>query len=79
MEASVAAGFLLEDDFSPHALTFLPGLNCVLACSREGKTACIDVVNGVVQRCPGMWAVLLRCSPAVSALKSYEMNRASYP
>lgn len=57
MEASVTAGFLLEDDFSPAALTFLPGLNCVLASSKEGNTVCIDVVNGLVQPSPGVWNV----------------------
>lgn len=59
MEASVSAGFLLGDNFSPEALTFLPGLNCVLASSKEGETVCVDVVNGLVHPCPGMWFVKL--------------------
>lgn len=53
MEASVEARFVLGA-FSPEALTFLPGLNCVLASSQEGGTRCIDMVNGLVQRGHGM-------------------------
>lgn len=52
MEASVEGEFLLED-FSPEALTFLPGLNCVLASNRNGEIRCIDVVNRQVHSCHG--------------------------
>lgn len=53
METSEEGEFFLND-FSPHTLTFIPGLNCVLASNREGQTRTIDVVTGEVQQCLGI-------------------------
>lgn len=52
MDAIFEGEFFLKD-FSPHALTFIPGLNCVLASSTGGETRTIDVVTGKVQQCRG--------------------------
>lgn len=54
METDVEEEFSLQG-FSPHVLTFIPGLNCVLASSRSGETRTIDVVNKKVQQCPSKW------------------------
>ena len=53
MDACVEGEFFLFD-FSPQALTFLPGLNCVLASDRKGSIKCIDVVNGEQLPGPGI-------------------------
>lgn len=53
MDACVEGEFFLFD-FSPQALTFLPGLNCVLASDRKGSIKCIDVVNGEELPGPGI-------------------------
>ncbi len=55
MDTSVEGEFFL-DDFSPQSLTFIPGLNCVLAVNRRGETRCIDVVTGHVQQSLGEWS-----------------------
>ena len=52
MDTGVEGEFSFSD-FSPHALTFIPDLNCILASDRNGKTGTIDVVTGRVQQCPG--------------------------
>ncbi len=54
MDACVRGEFFLEG-FSPQSLTFLPGLNRVLVASREGEVRCIDVLDGRVQQCLGIW------------------------
>lgn len=56
METSVEEEFSLSD-FSPRSLTFIPGLNCVLASNKNGETRTIDVVTGKVQKCPGNYDI----------------------
>ena len=56
MDACVEAEFFLND-FSPQSLTFLPGLNCVVATNRSGEVWGIDLVKGEVQRCHGTFCV----------------------
>ena len=53
MDVSVEGELVLKN-FSPKSLVFLPGLNCVLATSREGGVRYIDVVNGGIQEFPGI-------------------------
>lgn len=53
METSVQERLLLGD-FTPRNLTFIHGLNCVLASNSSGKTRCIDVVTGEVQEYIGI-------------------------
>ena len=52
MELKASECFQLSG-FSPHQLSFLPSLNCVLATDRQGNTRCIDTVTKVELSPPG--------------------------
>ena len=60
MDSSIEGEFYLKG-FSPQSLTFIPGLNCVLASNGRGETRCIDVVTGHVQQSLGELSLYIQC------------------